>query len=63
MYEFDVTKLKLVKSIDVLLQPPPELDYPKFRGAVKVSYINDHPMSLFNYKRAVNMARTHPAVR
>lgn len=22
---------------------------------MKLSYINDHPVSLFNYKRAVNM--------
>ncbi|TNM87508.1 hypothetical protein fugu_005729 [Takifugu bimaculatus] len=44
-------------------KPPAELDYPKFRGAMKVSYINDNPVSLFNYRRAVNMETTHLAVR
>ncbi|XP_007550697.1 laminin subunit alpha-3 isoform X2 [Poecilia formosa] len=35
--------------------PPEELRYPKYRGAMKLSYINDVPVNLFNYKRAVNM--------
>ncbi|XP_027884785.1 laminin subunit alpha-3 [Xiphophorus couchianus] len=35
--------------------PPEELRYPKLRGAMKLSYINDIPVNLFNYRRAVNM--------
>ncbi|KAM7388561.1 hypothetical protein PAMP_024728 [Pampus punctatissimus] len=41
--------------------PPVELRYPKYREAMKLSYINDNPVSLMNYKRAVNMnAKQHP---
>ncbi|XP_054904288.1 laminin subunit alpha-3-like isoform X2 [Poeciliopsis prolifica] len=35
--------------------PPEELRYPKFRGAMKLSYVNDIPVNLFNYRSAVNM--------
>ncbi|XP_031724153.1 laminin subunit alpha-3 [Anarrhichthys ocellatus] len=35
--------------------PPVQLHYPKYRGAMKLSSINDNPVCLFNYKRAVNM--------
>uniref|UniRef100_H3DJT5 Laminin, alpha 3 n=1 Tax=Tetraodon nigroviridis TaxID=99883 RepID=H3DJT5_TETNG len=43
--------------------PPAELDYPKFRGAMKVTYINDNPVSLFNYMSAVNKETRLPTVR
>ncbi|XP_070764977.1 laminin subunit alpha-3 [Enoplosus armatus] len=43
--------------------PPVELHYPKYRGAMKLSYINDNPVCLFNYKRAVNMDATQRPVR
>ncbi|XP_035763469.1 laminin subunit alpha-3 [Neolamprologus brichardi] len=35
--------------------PPVELRYPKYRGAIKLSYLNDNPVCLFNFKHAVNM--------
>ncbi|XP_057697936.1 laminin subunit alpha-3 [Corythoichthys intestinalis] len=35
--------------------PPKELRYPGYRGYVKLSYINDEPFCLYNYKSAVNM--------
>ncbi|XP_054459158.1 laminin subunit alpha-3 [Anoplopoma fimbria] len=43
--------------------PPVELHFPKYRGAMKLSYINDNPVCLFNYKRAVNMEAKQPAVK
>ncbi|XP_041861831.1 laminin subunit alpha-3-like isoform X2 [Melanotaenia boesemani] len=43
--------------------PPEELRYHKYRGAIKFSYINDSPVSLFNYKRAVNMDLKQPAAK
>ncbi|KAM3619703.1 uncharacterized protein V6R79_012335 [Siganus canaliculatus] len=43
--------------------PPVELHYPRHRGAIKLSYINDQPVSLFNYKSAVNMDAKRPAAR
>uniref|UniRef100_UPI0037E6FAA4 laminin subunit alpha-3 n=1 Tax=Semicossyphus pulcher TaxID=241346 RepID=UPI0037E6FAA4 len=43
--------------------PPVELHYPKFRGAMKLSYINDHPVCLFSYKHAVNLDVQRPAVK
>ncbi|KAM7012856.1 laminin subunit alpha-3-like [Tautogolabrus adspersus] len=43
--------------------PPVELHYPKFRGAIKLSYINDFAVSLFNYKHAVNLEAKQPAVK
>ncbi|XP_028259612.1 laminin subunit alpha-3 isoform X2 [Parambassis ranga] len=42
--------------------PPVELRYPKYRGAMKMSYINDSPVSLFNYKHATNIDAKQPAV-
>nr|XP_057929016.1 laminin subunit alpha-3 isoform X2 [Doryrhamphus excisus] len=36
-------------------KPPPEVRYPKYRGYIKLSYINDEPLCLYNYKQAVNM--------
>ncbi|XP_067453634.1 laminin subunit alpha-3 [Thunnus thynnus] len=42
--------------------PPAELRYPKYRGAMKLSYINDNPVCLFNYKRAINVNTTQCAV-
>ncbi|XP_005479284.1 laminin subunit alpha-3 isoform X2 [Oreochromis niloticus] len=40
--------------------PPVELRYPKYRGAIKLSYLNDNPVCLFNFKHAVNMdAKQH----
>ncbi|XP_072771154.1 laminin subunit alpha-3-like [Nerophis lumbriciformis] len=35
--------------------PPLEVRHPKYRGYMKLSYINDQPLSLYNYKLAVNM--------
>ncbi|XP_061540188.1 laminin subunit alpha-3-like [Phycodurus eques] len=35
--------------------PPKHLRYPRYRGYVKLSYINNEPLCLYNYKRAVNM--------
>lgn len=35
-------------------QPPVELRYPGYRGAMKLSNINDMPVSLLNYMRANN---------
>ncbi|XP_054875241.1 laminin subunit alpha-3 isoform X3 [Amphiprion ocellaris] len=35
--------------------PPVELRYHRYRGAMKLSYINDNPVCLFNYKHAINM--------
>ncbi|XP_073332501.1 laminin subunit alpha-3 [Pagrus major] len=43
-------------------KPPAELHHPKYRGAIKLSYINDNPVGLFNYKRAVNMDVKKPTV-
>uniref|UniRef100_A0A671UKA7 Laminin, alpha 3 n=1 Tax=Sparus aurata TaxID=8175 RepID=A0A671UKA7_SPAAU len=43
-------------------KPPVELRHPKYRGAMKLSYINDKPVGLFNYKRAVNMDAKQPPV-
>lgn len=42
------------------LQPPVELRYPGYRGAMKLSYINDMPVSLFNYKRNNNLDAKQP---
>ncbi|XP_045906061.1 laminin subunit alpha-3-like isoform X2 [Micropterus dolomieu] len=42
--------------------PPVELHYPKFRGGMKLSYLNDNPLCLYNYKRAVNMDAKQPPV-
>lgn len=39
-----------------------ELRHPKYRGAMKLSYVNDKPVGLFNYKRAVNMDAKQPPV-
>ncbi|KAG7228737.1 hypothetical protein INR49_008515, partial [Caranx melampygus] len=44
-------------------KPPLELRYPKYRGAMKLSYINDNPVSLFNYKHAVNMDTLQPHIK
>ncbi|XP_062280212.1 laminin subunit alpha-3-like [Scomber scombrus] len=35
--------------------PPVELRYSKYKGAMKLSYINNNPVCLFNYKHAVNL--------
>ncbi|XP_049573616.1 laminin subunit alpha-3 isoform X1 [Syngnathus scovelli] len=35
--------------------PPKELRYPNYRGYVKLLHINDKPLCLYNFKRAVNM--------
>ncbi|XP_039983754.1 laminin subunit alpha-3 isoform X2 [Xiphias gladius] len=43
--------------------PPVELRYPKYRGAMKLSYINDNPVCLFNYKHAVNMDAKQPLIK
>ncbi|KAF7659114.1 hypothetical protein LDENG_00003190 [Lucifuga dentata] len=43
--------------------PPVELHYPKYRGAMKLSFINDNPVCLFNDKRAVNMGKSQPHVK
>ncbi|XP_078114223.1 laminin subunit alpha-3 [Sander vitreus] len=43
--------------------PPVELHYPKYKGAMKLSYINDNPVCLFNYKHAVNMDAKQPIVK
>ncbi|XP_075943399.1 laminin subunit alpha-3 [Anarhichas minor] len=43
--------------------PPVQLHYPKYRGAMKLSSINDNPVCLFNYKRAVNMDAKQPTVK
>ncbi|XP_044054261.1 laminin subunit alpha-3 isoform X2 [Siniperca chuatsi] len=43
--------------------PPVELHYPKYRGVMKLSYINDNPVCLFNYKRAVNMDAKQSTVK
>ncbi|XP_071343066.1 laminin subunit alpha-3 isoform X2 [Trachinotus anak] len=43
--------------------PPLELRYPKYRGAMKLSYINDNPVCLFNYKHAVNMDAKQPHIK
>ncbi|XP_036969506.1 laminin subunit alpha-3 isoform X3 [Acanthopagrus latus] len=43
-------------------EPPVELRHPKYRGAMKLSYVNDKPVGLFNYKRAVNMDAKQPPV-
>uniref|UniRef100_A0A8D3CTX3 Laminin, alpha 3 n=1 Tax=Scophthalmus maximus TaxID=52904 RepID=A0A8D3CTX3_SCOMX len=40
--------------------PPLELRYSGYRGAMKLSYINDRPVCLFNYKHAVNMDAKQP---
>ncbi|XP_070688258.1 laminin subunit alpha-3 [Pempheris klunzingeri] len=42
--------------------PPVELHYPNYRGAMKLSYINDDPVCLFNYKHAVNMDAKQPPI-
>ncbi|XP_054586009.1 laminin subunit alpha-3 isoform X3 [Nothobranchius furzeri] len=42
--------------------PPKELRYTKYRGAMKLSYINDYPVSLYNFKHAENMDAQQPAV-
>lgn len=42
--------------------PPVELQYPKYLGAIKLSYINDNPVSLFNFKHAVNIDAKQPHV-
>ncbi|XP_078024626.1 laminin subunit alpha-3 [Epinephelus lanceolatus] len=43
--------------------PPVQLRYPQYRGAMKLSYINNNPVSLFNYKRAVNMDAKQPPIK
>ncbi|XP_051232166.1 laminin subunit alpha-3 isoform X2 [Dicentrarchus labrax] len=43
--------------------PPVELRYPKYRGAMQLSYLNDNPVCLFNYKHAVNMDAKQPALK
>ncbi|XP_056233586.1 laminin subunit alpha-3 isoform X1 [Seriola aureovittata] len=43
--------------------PPLELRYAKYRGAMKLSYINDNPVCLFNYKHAVNMDAKQPHIK
>ncbi|XP_041646420.1 laminin subunit alpha-3-like [Cheilinus undulatus] len=43
--------------------PPKELHYPHFRGMMKLSYINDFSVSLFNYKHAINLEAKQPAVK
>ncbi|XP_058495004.1 laminin subunit alpha-3 isoform X2 [Solea solea] len=43
--------------------PPLELRYSSFRGAMKLSYINDKPVSLFNYKHAANMKEKQPYIK
>ncbi|XP_053178329.1 laminin subunit alpha-3 [Scomber japonicus] len=35
--------------------PPVELHYSKYKGAMKLSYINNNPVCLFNYKHAANI--------
>ncbi|XP_018525874.2 laminin subunit alpha-3 [Lates calcarifer] len=43
--------------------PPVELRYPRYRGAMKLSFINDSPVCLFNYKHAVNMDAKQPYIK
>ncbi|XP_055364396.1 laminin subunit alpha-3 isoform X2 [Betta splendens] len=43
--------------------PPVELHYPGYRGAIKLSYINDSPVCLLNYKRAVGVDAKQPFIR
>ncbi|XP_047442348.1 laminin subunit alpha-3 [Mugil cephalus] len=43
--------------------PPVELRFPKYRGAMKLSFVNDNPVCLFNYKHAVNMEAKQPAAK
>ncbi|XP_062251833.1 laminin subunit alpha-3-like [Platichthys flesus] len=43
--------------------PPLQLRYSRYRGAMKLSYINDHPVSLFNYKHAANMEAKQPHIK
>ncbi|XP_029905586.1 laminin subunit alpha-3 [Myripristis murdjan] len=42
--------------------PPAALRYPKYRGAIKLSFVNDNPVCLFNYKHAANLGE-HPFVK
>ncbi|KAK2835839.1 hypothetical protein Q5P01_016323 [Channa striata] len=43
--------------------PPVELRYPRYRGAIKLSYVNDNPVCLFNYKDAANMDARQPYIK
>ncbi|TNN42163.1 Laminin subunit alpha-3 [Liparis tanakae] len=43
--------------------PPVELHYPNYRGAMKLSSVNDDPVSLFDFRRAVGMEAEQPTVK
>lgn len=57
--------LQVEKNIEpfFLFQPPRELRYPGYRGAMKLSYVNDMPVSLFNYKNTNNLMAKQPIVK
>lgn len=44
-------------------QPPVELRYPGYSGAMELSYINDMPVSLLNYKRINNFDAEKSAMK
>ncbi|TRY94415.1 hypothetical protein DNTS_027949 [Danionella cerebrum] len=38
-------------------KPPPELQYPGFKGCIEVASLNDKILSLYNFQRAVNVTK------
>ncbi|KAL7867133.1 hypothetical protein AOLI_G00149470 [Acnodon oligacanthus] len=43
--------------------PPKELKYPKFRGCIEFSTLNEHILGLYNFQNAVNIANTDRCLR
>ncbi|XP_046712935.1 laminin subunit alpha-3 [Silurus meridionalis] len=43
--------------------PPPELQYPKFKGCIEFNTLNEHILSLYNFQNAVNIKNTDRCLR
>ncbi|KAL6469402.1 hypothetical protein MHYP_G00229260 [Metynnis hypsauchen] len=43
--------------------PPKELKYPKFRGCIEFSTLNEHILGLYNFQNAVNIRNTDRCLR
>lgn len=43
---------------DTILQPPHKLDYPHYEGCIELDNLNEHIISLYNFKRTFNLNTT-----
>ncbi|KAI5626541.1 laminin subunit alpha-3-like, partial [Silurus asotus] len=43
--------------------PPPELQYPKFKGCIEFNTLNEHILSMYNFQNAVNIKNTDRCLR